>query len=169
MTILHSMLEKQSPHQKSSVASTQLETNDDQVMLAPHYPVDDIIDNQHCELHVKVVNITMKAAVGFVLRPGSTTTYHCHPVPDGYVVAGVDEVMPGFEPVKPDIPADEDGDLTKPGEAIGSTVLWPKEYIVLPNSKPMPPPALSPPPPPHPPSLREQTPRQETPPTLPPK
>ncbi|KAK1650778.1 hypothetical protein QYE76_068583 [Lolium multiflorum] len=97
---------QQSQNRKSRVASTQLETNDDQVMLAPRYSVDDNTESQHCELHVKVVNITMKAAVSFVLRPGSTPTYHCRPVLDGYAVAGVDEVMAGFELVKLDFPAD---------------------------------------------------------------
>ena len=50
------------------MASTQLETNDDdQVMLAPRYPVDDITESHPCELHVKVVNITMKAVVDFFI------------------------------------------------------------------------------------------------------
>ena len=112
-------------------------------MLALRYPVDDITESHPCELHVKVVNITTKATVGYVLP---TTTYHCRPVLDGYVVAGVDEVMAGFEPVKLDHPAGEDGELTELGEAIRTTILWRKEYIVLPGSKPRPPPAHSPPP-----------------------
>jgi hypothetical protein len=79
---------------KSSVASTELPTDDDAVMLAPRYLVDDITESQNCELHVKVVNISMKVAVGFVLPPGPRPTYHYSPVLDGYAVAGVDEVMP---------------------------------------------------------------------------
>jgi hypothetical protein len=38
----------QQSQRKRSMASTQLETNDDSVMLAPRYPVDDITDSQHC-------------------------------------------------------------------------------------------------------------------------
>jgi hypothetical protein len=62
--------------------------------------------------------------VGFVTRPRPTTTYHCHPVPDGFAVAGVDEVMAGYEPVMLDHPTGEDGEVTELREAIKSTVLW---------------------------------------------
>jgi hypothetical protein len=79
------------------VASTELPTDDDAVMLAPRYPMDDITVSQHCELHVKVVNITMKAAVDIILPLGPRATYHCRPIQDGYIVAMVDEVMPEFE------------------------------------------------------------------------
>src|SRR4051812_47914412 len=61
------------------------------------YPVDDITQMTHCELHVKVVNISMKVAVGYALPIGPTPTYHCRPVPEGYAVVGVDEIMPTFE------------------------------------------------------------------------
>ena len=117
---------------KSSVASTELPTDDDAVMLAPRYPVDDITKSEKCELHVKVVNISMKVAVGFALPSGPRPTYHCSPVPDGYAVVGVDEVMKGFEQLKLDFPAGE-GDLNELGEAIKGTVLWRKENIVIPN------------------------------------
>jgi hypothetical protein len=46
---------------------------------------------------VKVVNIAMKVAVGYGLPIGPDSTYHCHPIPHGYAVAEVDEVMGGFE------------------------------------------------------------------------
>jgi hypothetical protein len=94
--------------------------------------------SQHCELHVKVVNITMKVAVGFVLPHGLRPTYHCRLVPDGYYVARVDEVMPRFEQLKLDFPAGE-GDLNELGEAIKGIVLWRKENIVIPNWTPRPP------------------------------
>ena len=120
------------------MASTELPTDDDAVVLAPRYPVDDITESQHYELHVKVVNITMKAPFGFVLRPGPRPTYHCRLVPDGYAVAGVDEVMLGFEQLKLDFPAGEDGEVLELGEAKKATILWPKEFIVLPNWQPRP-------------------------------
>jgi hypothetical protein len=37
---------------KSSVASTELPTDDDAVMLATRYPVDDITEGVNCELYV---------------------------------------------------------------------------------------------------------------------
>jgi hypothetical protein len=112
---------QQSQHRKSSVAPTLLDNSyGDQVVLAPRYPVDGITESHPCEMHVKGVNISMKAAVGYV---SATTTYHYYPVPNGYVVAGVDEVMAGYEPVMLDQPAGEDGGLTKLGEAIRTIVL----------------------------------------------
>nr|XP_051229090.1 uncharacterized protein LOC127346885 [Lolium perenne] len=153
---------------KSSVASTELPADDDAVMLAaPRYPVDDITESENCELHGKLRNISIKVAVGFALPSGPRTT---SPVPDGYAVVRVDEVMKGFEHVELDFPAGE-GDLIELGEAMKGTVLWPKEDIVIPNWTPRPPtsqssnPAQSPPPQPSP--ARQQTPpspaRQQTP------
>jgi hypothetical protein len=108
---------------KSSVASTELPTDDDAVMLAPRYPVDEITETCMCELHVKVVNISMKVAVGYVVPLGPKPTYHCRAVPNGYAVVGVDEVVPGFEELKLDFPAGE-GELNELGEAIKGIVLW---------------------------------------------
>src|SRR3954466_1145825 len=48
------------------------------------YPVDDITEMTHCELHVKVVNISMKVAVGYALPIGPRPTYHCLLFPEGY-------------------------------------------------------------------------------------
>jgi hypothetical protein len=80
---------------KSSMASTDLPEDDDESAI--RYPVDDITESTPCELHVKVVNITMKVAVGYALPIGPNVTYHCRPIPHGYAVAGVDEVMGEFE------------------------------------------------------------------------
>jgi hypothetical protein len=118
---------------KSSVASTDLPEDDDESAI--RYPVDDITGSTSCELHVKVVNITMKVVVGYALPIGPDATYHCCPIPHGYAVAGVDEVMGGFEQLKLDHPAGE-RDLYELGEAKKTTVLWLKEYIVLPNWTP---------------------------------
>lgn len=148
---------------KSSVASTELPADDDAVMLAaPRYPVDDITESENCELHGKLGNLSIKVAIGFALPSGPRTT---SPVPDGYAVVRVDEVMKGFEPLELDFPAGE-GDLIELGEAMKGTVLWPKEDIVIPNWTPRPPtsqssnPAQSLPPQPSPA-------RQKTPPPLP--
>jgi hypothetical protein len=80
--------------QKSSVASTDLPGNDDEPAI--RYPVDDITESTPCELHVKVVNITMKVAVGYALPIGPNATNHCRLIPHGYAVARVDEVMSAF-------------------------------------------------------------------------
>jgi hypothetical protein len=88
-----------------------------------------------CELHVKVVNISMKVAVGYALPIGPNATYHCIPVAHDYAVAEVDQVMSGFEQLKLDYPAGEE-DLYELGEAKKTTILWLKEYIVLPNWTP---------------------------------
>jgi hypothetical protein len=102
------------------VASTQ-QDNDEQVMEPPCYPVDDLTEGRPCELHVKFVNISKKAAVKYVLP---TTTYHCHPVQDGYDVVLVDEVTVGYEPLMLDHPAGEDEEITELGEALRTTVQW---------------------------------------------
>jgi hypothetical protein len=140
---------QQSQHRKISVASIQLDnSNDDQVMVDPRYPVNDITESRPYELHVKVVNIFMKAAVGYV---SPTTTYHCRPFSDGYAVAVVDEVMAGYEPLMLDQPVGEDGKITELGESLRTTVLWRKENIVFSGLKPSrPPPAHSLPAPPPP-------------------
>jgi hypothetical protein len=142
---------------KSSVASTDLPEDDDEPAI--RYPVDDITESTSCELHVKVVNITMKVVVGYALPIRPDLTYHCRPIPHGYAVAGVDEVMGGFEQLKLDHPAGE-GDLYELGEAKKNTVLWLKEYIVLPNWTPRSPVRhpSSPPRQPSPPSLRQPSP-----------
>ena len=68
---------------KSSVASTELVRPDN---TAPRYPVDDITEREHCELMAKCSNLTLKVVVGYVLPPGPDGTFHCNPIPDGYVV-----------------------------------------------------------------------------------
>uniref|UniRef100_A0ACD5UZL9 Uncharacterized protein n=1 Tax=Avena sativa TaxID=4498 RepID=A0ACD5UZL9_AVESA len=118
------------------------------------YPVDDITKMTHCELHVKVVNISMKVAVGYALPIGPTPTYHCRPVLEGYAVVGVDEIMPTFEVLDLHYPAGE-GDVTVLGDAKNVTILWPKECIVLRKHTPRP---SSPPP--HPSPASSSPPRQ---------
>ena len=80
-----------------------------------------------------VANLSMKAAVGYAIPiPPQNPIYHCVPVPDGYAVVGVDEVVSGFQPMKLDYPAGE-GNVDELGDATKLTVLWRKKYIVLPN------------------------------------
>ena len=120
-----------SNNRKSSVASTEVpgddnRDDDDAPMMAPvGYLVDDITEMTHCELHVKVVNISMKVAVGYALPIGPTPTYHSRPVPEGYAVVGVDEIMPTFEVLDLHYPAGE-GDVT----VLGDTNMGPKSSMI---------------------------------------
>ena len=121
---------------------------------------------------MKVVNIDMKVAVGYALPIGPNPTFHCCPVPHGYAVVGVDEVVnPTFVALKLDYPAGEDGEIVELGEAKKSTVLWRKKWIMLPNWTPRPQSPVNLPPPPQSPerdpspSLPQQSPaRQASPP-----
>ena len=103
-------------------------------MAPDRYPVDDITEREHCDLHAKCMNITLKVVVGYALPRVPDGTYHCSPIPDGYAVVGVDEVIPGFEQLELDFPTGE-GE-TELGDARKSTILWKKEHIVLPHWKP---------------------------------
>jgi hypothetical protein len=126
-------------NRRSSVASTEVAaaTGDDAHTMAgpPRYPVDYITESTPCELHVNFMGLDMKVAVGIALPIGPKPTYHCRAVPEGYAVVGVDEVVnPTFEPLKLEHPAGEDGEIVELGDAKRNTVLWRKEWIVLPNS-----------------------------------
>ena len=79
---------------RSSVASTELVQLD---FTAPRYPVDSITEAEHCVLMAKCQNLTLKAAVGSVLPPRAEGTFHCRPIPHGFAIVGVDEIMEGFE------------------------------------------------------------------------
>ena len=123
-------------NRKSGVASTEQPVDDDDAPMMGHlrYPVVDITEMTRCELNVKVVNIPIKVAVGYALPPGLKPTFHCRPIPHGYAIIGVDKVMIGFDELKLDHPAGEDGDVTELGEAKNVTILWRKECIVFPSS-----------------------------------
>jgi hypothetical protein len=138
----------QGSQRKSSVASTELPGDDAHVdpQMAPPspvdpqmpsdlYPVDFITESTPCELHFQTMGyLTLKAAIGYVLPPVPDQRYHFKPVPPGYAVAGVDQVMDGYGPLRLDHPAGE-GDLLELGEAKNTTVLWRKEFIVIPGWK----------------------------------
>jgi hypothetical protein len=129
-------------NRKSSVASTELQAGDDDALTtAPprRYPVDDITESTPCELKLKVFNLRVTVAVGMAVPIGPKPTFHSSPVPQGYAVVAVDEVMKDYEELKLDYPAGEDRELTELGEVKKGTVLWPKEHIVLPNPSSPPP------------------------------
>ena len=142
-------------NRKSSVASTQLQDGGDNALTtAPpkRYPVDDITESTPCELKVQVMNVRVTVAVGMAVPIAPNPTWHCSPVPQGYAVVAVDDVMRDYEELKLDHPAGEDRELIELGEVKGGTVLWPKEHIHLPNYMPPRPPtpqSNNPPSPPH--------------------
>ena len=76
--------------QRSSVAFRELVQPD---FTAPHYPVDSITEAEHCKLMTTCQNLTLKAAVGSVVPPQAEGTFHCRPIPHGYAVVTVDEIM----------------------------------------------------------------------------
>ena len=157
------MLDSTGPgsHQKSSVASTD---HDGVVKDPTRYPVDDITAQENCEMHVEFINISVKVAAGYALPCIRDGTYHCVPIPDGYSIVMVDEVVPQYNELQLEFPAGEDRELTKLGEAKGNTILWPKKYIVLPDWTPPPPPSPQhPQPPPSPQHLPSPPTRQPSP------
>ena len=79
-----------------------------------------------------------EGGVGCDVPPQDEGTFHCRPIPHGYVVVMVDEIMEGFEELELDYPTGEvENHLVY---ALRSTCLWRKEYIKLPNGAPPPPP-----------------------------
>ena len=71
--------------------------------------MDGITEREHCELIAKCHNLTLKVAVGYVLPRRPDGTFYCAPIPDGFDVVGVDEVMNGFEGLELDYPTGEGG------------------------------------------------------------
>ena len=146
------------------MASTELVRPD---ISARRYPVDDITERENCELHAPLMNLTVKVAAGVVLPHVPNGTFHSSPIPDGYAVVAVDEVMKGFKNLELDYPTGEGETALRDDRK--TTILWRKEYIVLPNWKlrpPSPPPPPSAPPHPSPPPP-PSPPRQPSPPPQP--
>ena len=72
-------------------------TDHDGVVKDPtRYPVDDITAQENCEMHVEFINISVKVAAGYALPCIRDGTYHCVPIPDGYSIVTVDEVVPQY-------------------------------------------------------------------------
>jgi hypothetical protein len=73
---------------KSNVASTE-HVQPTLDMAGPRYLVDDVTLRENCELHVIIMDLSIKVAVGSALPLVRGGTYHCRPILDGYVVVGV--------------------------------------------------------------------------------
>src|SRR3954469_17409743 len=89
-------------------------------------------------------------------------SYHCVPIPHGYSIVTVYEVVSQYNELQLEFPAGEDRELTKLAEAKGNTILWQKKHIVLPDWMPPPPPS-----PQHPPSPPAHQPSPQPPPSPP--
>ena len=76
-------------------------------------------------------NLKVKAVVGSVFPPSPGATFHCRPIPQGYAVVMVDEIMEGFEELQLDHPTGK-GEMQL-GLALKTPCLWRKERIKLPN------------------------------------
>ena len=87
--------------------------------------MDDITESTPCQLKVKLAKLRLPVAVGMALPIAPHPTWHCSPVPKGYAVVTMDEVMKDYEELKLDHPAGEDRDLTQLGEVKSQTVVWP--------------------------------------------
>ena len=89
-------LEVTPPSQRrSSVASTEHVQPD---ITARRYPVDGITENEHCVLLADCGNLSLEVAKGSVHHPRPDATFHCAPIPDGYAVVMVDEIIAGNMP-----------------------------------------------------------------------
>jgi hypothetical protein len=152
-------------NKKSSVASTQLQDGADDAM-APlvRYPVDYITEGTACELKLQVHNLKVTVAVGMAIPITENPRWHCRPVPLGYAVVTVDDVMQDWQQLKLDHPAGEDRELTELGEVRGTTAIWPKEHIHLPNYVPPRPPTPQRSNPPSPPQQHSPAPQPPSPP-----
>ena len=80
---------------RSSVASTELLQLEHATPAS--YPVDAIMESQHCHLMTQCQNFKVKAAVGSVRPPEPSATFHCRLIPEGYARVTVDEITEGFE------------------------------------------------------------------------
>jgi hypothetical protein len=126
---------------RSSVASTDLRVGE-----APmdRYPVDDTSGKTSCEMHQSMKNISMKAAVGYVLPSGPGQLWHGREIRAGYARVGVDAIVSGYESLELDVAGPKEE--TTLGEVLGGVILWDKKHIVFPGSAPRrPPPPPSPP------------------------
>jgi hypothetical protein len=98
------------------------------------YPVDFLCRFTPCELHKPFGNITMQVAYGsaFAHFPGQTS--HDMLIPPGYASVSVEEICePQFEDLELDIPRG-DGERTLK-DAVHSIILWPKRYIIIPQTE----------------------------------
>ena len=65
------------------MASTEL--LQEPVFMAPaSYPVDAIMESQHCHLMTQWMELKVKAAIGSVAPPEPGATFHYLPISEGY-------------------------------------------------------------------------------------
>jgi hypothetical protein len=98
------------------------------------YPVDFLCRCTPCELHKPFGNITMQVPYGsaFAHFPGQTS--HGMLIPPGYASISVEEIcQPQFEDLELDIPGDDRERTLK--DAVHSIILWPKRYIIIPQTE----------------------------------
>jgi hypothetical protein len=119
---------------KSSVAESEAPTDDARQMIegGPGYPVDGIKESTSCELHQRMMNISMKVAVGQALPSGPDVRWLGREIPAGYAKVGVDEIVPGFHDMELDIARPEDERTL--GEVLGGVILWDKNDGAVMNS-----------------------------------
>ena len=127
------------------MASTELVVAQPELTAPTSYPVDAITEAQDCHLLAKLLNLKPKAAIGNVLPPRHEGTFHSRPIPQGYAVVMVDEIVEGYEELELDYPTG-DGD-SRLSQALKTAFLCRKELIKLAFSSV---PSINPPPPPPP-------------------
>src|SRR3954462_3017656 len=82
---------------RSNVASTELIVAQPELTAPTSYPVDAITEAQDCHLLAKFSHLTPKVAIGNVLPPRAEGTFHSRPIPQGYAIVMVDEILEGYE------------------------------------------------------------------------
>ena len=123
-------LEATPPSQRrSSVASTEVIAQPD--LMASRYPVDEITESQECHLKKQLMQFKPTVAIGHVAPPRPNGTFHCLPIPQGYAVVMVDEIMEVYEEIELDYPTGEGENLLQ--NSLRTSCLWPKEFIKLLN------------------------------------
>ena len=115
---------------------------------APRYPVDDVGEMKHCELHQPMKNMSFKVAVGTALPCLPGALHHGHPIPAGYARVTVDHLVKRYEDLEIDIATPEG--YTKLGDVRRHIILWQNKYIKFLGSAPRPPTPRNPSPPPPP-------------------
>ena len=120
-------LDNNNSQRRSSVASTEVRADDHALMddaPAPRYPVDDVGEMKHCELHQPMKNMSFKVAVGTALPCLPGALHHGGPIPAGYTRVTVDDLVEGYEDLEIDI-ATPEGDM-KLGDVKRHIILWQK-------------------------------------------
>lgn len=110
--------------QPSSCASVGLPEMD-----SAHYPVDDLMVQQPCQLHVQFCNISFKVALGMAYPVEQGPVFHGSKVLPGYSRVKLDEVCAGLDDLDLVYPGHEE--VAKLGEAVHKVILWSKRYIIF--------------------------------------